>query len=54
MIDITKLLANLKPKENQLLMKIVKGIKDVIELQSNNDVIDNTYVTMLNNASDLK
>lgn len=29
MIDITKLSANLKPKENQLLMKIVKGVKAV-------------------------
>ena len=31
LLDITKLLSNLKPKDNQLFMKIVKGIKDSTE-----------------------
>ena len=53
-IDVTKLLANLKPKENQLLMKIIKEIKDTLELQSNNNAIHNASVATPDNMSDLK
>ena len=54
MINITKLLANFKAKENKLLMKIIKGIKDILELQSNDDKINTVSVTMPDNRSDLK
>jgi len=54
MIDITKLLANLKPKENQLLMKIVKGIKAVEQQRLCSDIIDNARTTIPDNVSDLK
>jgi len=54
MIDITKLSANLKPKENQLLMKIVKGVKAVEQQWLCSDIIDNARTTIPDNVSDLK
>ena len=55
LLYMTKLLSNLKPKNNQLLMKIVKGFKDATEHRiCNNDNIDDTRVTIPDNVSDLK
>ena len=54
MIDITKLAANLKPKDNALFMKIAKGIKDAIEKQMWNNEINDVRAAMTDNASDLK
>ena len=55
LLDITKLSSNLKPKDNELLMKIVKGMKDVTE---NRVILDDdpsrARATIPDNVSDLK
>ena len=53
-LDITTLASNLKPQENELLMKIIKNTKKATEnrmLNTNKDVV---FTTMPDNASDLK
>jgi len=53
MLDITKLASTLKPKENQLFMKIVKGIKEIEETRASDDVEDSTRITIPDNVSEL-
>ena len=54
MIDITKLAANLKPKDNALFVKIAKGIKDETEKQMHNNDVNDVHAAIPDNVSDLK
>lgn len=54
MLDIAKLSSNLKPKDNQLFMKIIKGVKDVTEQRICSDDVDNVRAAMPDDVSDLQ
>ena len=54
MIDITKLAANLKPKDNALFVKIAEGIEDATEKRTCNNNINDVRASIPDNVSDLK